>query len=161
MDKYQPEFKVLKGEYFPDMILNNQESIPIRIREIPSKYTAIYFYPQDDTPTCTKEACGLRDHYEILQKHDCVIVGISPDDEKSHQRFIQKHELNFDLLVDTNHELADVLGIWGLKFTFGREYMGLHRVSYLLDANKKIKSIIYPVESGHHADQILQCILQS
>lgn len=163
MDQYTPPFKLFDGDLFPDFILKDQNGKEVKISSAPeaglkTDYKVVFFYPQDDTPTCTKEVCGLRDNFELLKNSNCTIVGISPDDEKSHQKFIKKYFLNFDLLVDTDHLLASALGIWGLKFTFGREYEGLHRVSYILDGNMKIKRIIYPVESGIHTQQILDVL---
>lgn len=156
MDHYHPQFKIKEHQLFPNCTLLDQHGMVINLHEIKSKYIALYFYPQDDTPTCTKQACNIRDSYLELKQKECMVFGISPDNEHSHQRFIKKFNLNFDLLIDINHQLADELGIWGLKFTFGREYEGLHRVTYLLDENRTIKKIIYPVESGRHSEQILE-----
>ena len=132
--KYHPVFKLKEGDIFPERKFKNQFGKESQWKDYHSKYLIVFFYPQDDTPTCTKEACGLRDHFDILKEHECSIIGISPDDEKSHQKFIEKHQLNFDLWVDQDHQFADELGIWGLKFMFGREYFGLHRVTYILNS---------------------------
>ena len=155
MEQYQPSFLISEGGIFPDMTLHNQHGQPVRTHAKGAGYRLYYFYPQDNTPTCTKEACNLRDHMELLADEGIQVFGISPDDEKSHLRFSNKHTLNFDLLVDSGHALASSLGIWGLKYTFGKEYEGLHRVSYLVDGRHRIISIIYPVESATHHAQVL------
>ncbi|NOT36907.1 MAG: thioredoxin-dependent thiol peroxidase [Saprospiraceae bacterium] len=158
MEEYKPKFLLHEGDLFPDVTLFNQDIEERSIYKVVSKYTILFFYPEDDTPTCTKEACGLRDNLARLKEHDCTVFGISPDSAKSHQKFISKYGLNYDLLTDKDHLLADALGIWGEKFTFGRAYEGLHRVSYILNQEKKIQHLIYPVESQNHTQQILDRI---
>lgn len=158
MQKYEPSFRILEGDLFPEVSLKDQHGRMVKLSELKNKFVVFYFYPQDDTPTCTKEACNIRDNFASLKRRGIKIFGISPDSEKSHLKFIEKHQLNFDLLIDDGHQLADQLGIWGLKFTFGREYEGLHRVTYVIGQDRRIVKIIYPVESGIHAQQIIDAV---
>ncbi|MEP7196216.1 MAG: thioredoxin-dependent thiol peroxidase [Saprospiraceae bacterium] len=158
MESHLPQFKLKEGDLFPNVILKNQNGVDISIQEINIDFVVLFFYPEDNTPTCTKEACGIRDNFEVLEKYNCKVFGVSPDNEKSHRKFISNHQLNYDLLVDEDHKLASELGIWGMKFTFGRAYAGLHRVSYVLNKSKKIHKIIYPVESAIHTQQIIDCL---
>lgn len=158
MEDYKPQFLIQEGEIFPDVKLKNQDDELVRLHELSSEYTVLFFYPEDDTPTCTKEACGIRDNLSSLKDHNITVFGVSPDSALSHQRFIQKYSLNYNLLTDVDHALASALGIWGEKFTFGRAYQGLHRVSYILNKKKEIFSIIYPVDSSNHSQQILERI---
>lgn len=158
MENYKPKFKVLEGNIFPDVTLANQIGNLVSIHKIESEITILFFYPQDDTPTCTKEACGIRDNLDRLKDYGCKIYGISTDNAKSHQKFIEKFKLNFDLLTDSDHLLASELGIWGKKQMFGKEYDGLHRVTYVLNKVKNIHRIIYPVDSSIHSQQIIDAI---
>lgn len=120
-----------------------------------SKYV-IYFYPKDDTPTCTKQACNLRDHYSDLQAAGYTVYGVSPDSEKSHNKFIAKYDLPFSLIVDEEKTLCEAFGVWGLKKTFGREYMGVKRTTFVIDEKGVITNIITKVKAAEHTQQILQ-----
>lgn len=117
---------------------------------------ALYFYPKDNTPTCTEQACSLRDGYESLRKKGIVLIGVSTDSGRRHQNFISKFSLPFPLLVDASHELADAFGVWGEKTLFGRKYMGMHRVTFLIDEDGRIAAVIDKVDARNHAAQILQ-----
>ncbi|MDQ3141296.1 MAG: thioredoxin-dependent thiol peroxidase [Bacteroidota bacterium] len=154
-DEFSPKFKLHPGDPAPDFTTVDQHGNTVRLYDIPSKWIALFFYPEDNTPTCTKEACNLRDQFADFKKLDCTIFGISPDDEKSHQKFIHKFNLPYDLLVDTNHEIASTYNVWGRKKFMGREFDGIHRVSYILNSDKKVHKIIYPVVSAEHAEQII------
>ena len=116
----------------------------------------MYFYPQDDTPTCTTEACNLRDNYQTLQKQGFVVLGVSPDSEKKHLKFIEKHQLPFDLLADTDLKICNDYGVWAEKTTFGKTYMGVVRTTFIIDEKGIISEIISKVESKRHSEQILK-----
>jgi thioredoxin-dependent peroxiredoxin len=143
------------GSKAPDFSVNDQNGVPVTLREYRGKKVVLYFYPQDLTPTCTKQACNLRDHYKALQKNGYEVLGVSADNEKKHQKFIAKEKLPFRLLADTDKKLHELYGTWGAKFTFGRHYMGTLRTTYVINEKGLISDVIGEVESGHHAEQIL------
>ncbi len=119
------------------------------------KKVALYFYPQDDTETCTKQACGLRDNFALLQEKGIVVLGVSPDTEKSHKKFEAKYSLPFTLLVDTDLKMANDYGVWAWKKFMGREYWGILRTTFLINEKGKIDHIIEKVISKNHAQQIV------
>lgn len=158
MNEYLPVFKINEGDLFPQDIFVNELGEEIKLSDLNQKWIALFFYPQDDTPTCTKEACNLRDNFEILKEDSIAIFGISPDGEKSHQKFIKKFNLPYSLLIDEDHQLASKLGIWGTKKFMGQVYQGLHRVTVILNHELKVHKLIHPVDSGNHAEQIREFI---
>jgi peroxiredoxin Q/BCP len=115
----------------------------------------IYFYPRDLTPGCTTEACALRDEYGQFAKLNTLVLGISPDGEKSHRRFIDKHRLPFSLLVDEDHAIAEAFGVWGEKKFMGRTFDGVHRMSFLIGTDGKIEKTYAKVKPAEHAQQVL------
>lgn len=119
------------------------------------KKVVLYFYPQDNTPTCTVEACNLRDNYEALQAKGYVVLGVSPDSEKKHTKFIEKFQLPFDLLADEDLKICKDYGVWAEKTTFGKTYMGVVRTTFIIDEKGMIAEIIDKVESKRHSEQIL------
>ncbi len=120
------------------------------------KKVALYFYPQDDTETCTKQACNLRNNFSELKEKGIIILGVSPDDEKSHKKFEKKFDLPFPLLVDTNLKIAKAYGVWDWKKFMGRDYIGIHRTTYLINEKGKIDHVIQRVLSGKHSQQIIE-----
>jgi thioredoxin-dependent peroxiredoxin len=116
----------------------------------------LYFYPKDNTQTCTKQACNLRDNFKLLQDSGIVVLGVSPDSEKSHKKFETKFDLPFPLLVDTDLKIANAYGVWAWKKFMGREYMGIHRTTFLINEKGKIDHVIEKVVSDDHATQILK-----
>lgn len=116
----------------------------------------LYFYPEDDTPTCTIQACNLRDNYSMLTQKGIVVLGVSPDNSKAHKKFEEKFEIPFTLLVDEEKELIDKYGVWGEKNLYGRKYMGLHRTTFLIDEKGVIKKIIKKPKSKIHTQEILE-----
>ena len=120
------------------------------------KYVVLYFYPKDDTPGCTAEACNLRDNYDQFLSKGYAILGVSPDGEKKHQKFIEKYDLPFDLLADTEKETCEMYGVWVKKSMYGREYMGVARTTFIIDENGIIEEIISKVKTKEHTDQILK-----
>lgn len=143
------------GTEAPDFKVSDHKGKYRSLSEFRGKRVVLYFYPQDDTETCTKEACNLRDNHKLLKKNGFVVLGVSPDSDKSHQKFITKYDLPFALLADTEHEIINKYGVWGEKTTFGRTYDGVHRVTYVIDEEGRIAYVIYPVESGRHAQQVM------
>ena len=120
-----------------------------------NKKVILYFYPKDNTPGCTDEACNLRDNYEELKKQGFEVIGVSPDSEKSHEKFIEKHSLPFKLIADENKELMKKFGAWGEKKMYGKTYDGVLRTTFVIGENNKIENIIEKVKTKDHTKQIL------
>ncbi|MEZ4804932.1 MAG: thioredoxin-dependent thiol peroxidase [Bacteroidia bacterium] len=125
------------------------------LSEFKGKKLVLYFYPKDDTPGCTAEACDLRDNYKTFLKAGYSILGVSPDTEAKHQKFIAKYDLPFDLLADTEHKIAEKFGVWVEKNMYGRKYMGIARTTFVIDENGKFSNIITKVKTKEHSSQIL------
>lgn len=145
-----------EGQKAPAFKGKDQDGNTISLADFKGKKLAVYFYPQDLTPTCTEQACNLRDNFSKLKKHVIHIIGISPDDEKSHKKFEQKHQLPFPLIADTTHTIINKYGVWGPKQLFGRKYDGLLRTTFLIDEKGIIKKIIARPKSRQHAEEIIQ-----
>ena len=143
------------GDKAPDFKTLNQRGETIKLKDLKGKKVVLYFYPQDDTPTCTTEACNLRDNYHALMAKGYQVYGISPDGVKKHQKFIAKHQLPFDLLTDEDHAIAEKYGVWALKTLFGKTYMGVLRTTFILEKGK-ITDIIEKVVSKDHSTQIMK-----
>lgn len=143
------------GDKAPNFTALNQDGKPVSLSDFLGKKVVLYFYPKDNTPTCTTEACNLRDNYHRFQQMGYVVLGVSPDSQKSHQKFKAKHELPFDLLADTDLQLAQAYGVWGEKFTFGKKYMGIKRTTFIIDEGGNIADMITEVKSKEHSEQIL------
>ncbi len=144
------------GKKAPAFSLKNQAGQKIALKDYLGKKVVLFFYPKDMTPTCTVEACNLRDNYSALIKAGMEVIGISPDDEKSHIKFIEKQELPYQLLADEKHEVLEKYGVWGEKSMYGRKYMGVLRTTFLINETGKIAHIIDKVKSKEHAQQILK-----
>jgi peroxiredoxin Q/BCP len=144
------------GDAAPDFSLPDQSGHTFSLRDFRGKKLALYFYPKDNTPTCTEQACSLRDGIESLKAKGITVIGISADSERRHQNFIRKFSLPFPLLADTEHQVADAFGVWGEKTLFGRKYMGIHRVTFLIDESGRIAQVIDKVDARNHAAQILE-----
>jgi peroxiredoxin Q/BCP len=148
--------KLKEGNKAPAFSTINEKGEPVSLKDYQGKKLVLYFYPQDNTPTCTVEACDLRDNYKMFQKQGYEILGVSPDSAKRHTNFIAKHKLPFSLLVDEDHAIAEAYGVWGEKQMFGRKYMGILRTTFVIDEKGKIARIIDKVESKRHSEQLLQ-----
>ncbi|API79810.1 thioredoxin-dependent thiol peroxidase [Staphylococcus argenteus] len=135
-----------KGEQFPKFSLENQNGKIITNDSLKGKKTILYFYPRDNTPTCTTEACDFRDNLEMFSELDVAVYGISGDSKKKHQNFIEKHGLNFDLLVDDEFELSKEVGVYQLKKSFGKESMGIVRTTFVIDEEGKVLDVIEKVK---------------
>ncbi|MEM7037943.1 MAG: thioredoxin-dependent thiol peroxidase [Bacteroidota bacterium] len=144
------------GASAPDFTVNDQDGQPVSLQDFRGKKVILYFYPKDNTPTCTTEACNLRDNHSILTDEGFVVLGVSADSERRHQNFIKKYDLPFALLADTEKEIIQKYGVWGEKKNFGKIYDGIHRVTYVIDEAGKVEHVIPKVESGRHAAQVME-----
>ena len=144
-----------EGDKAPDFKSKDQNGKPITLKDFTGKKVVLYFYPEDDTPTCTVEACNLRDNYALLKKNGYVILGVSPDDEKKHKKFEQKYNLPFTLIADPDKKIIDKYGVWGEKNMYGRKYMGLLRTTFLIDEKGKIVKIFKKPKSKIHSEEIV------
>jgi peroxiredoxin Q/BCP len=142
------------GQKAPNFKALNQKGEEITLDSLAGKKVVLYFYPKDNTPGCTAQACSLRDNYENLLAKGFTIYGISTDDAKSHQKFIDKFSLPFDLLVDTDLELVNAFGVWVEKSMYGKKYMGTARTTFILDEKGIITEIIEKVDTKNHAVQL-------
>ncbi len=145
-----------EGDDAPDFTTKNQNGEDVRLADLRGTRAVLYFYPKDDTPGCTKEACSLRDSFDIFEEKGIKIFGVSTDSEKSHQKFISKYSLPFDLLADTEKELVNAYGVYSEKMNYGKKYMGINRTTFLIDEDGKIAKIFKKVKVDEHADEVLQ-----
>jgi len=143
------------GDKAPDFEIQDESGNIAKLSDYRGSKLVLFFYPRDNTPTCTKEACNLRDNYQSFKDLGYEILGISSDNSKSHQKFIAKHELPFSLLADTEKHLHQAYGTWVEKSMYGRNYMGTARVTFVIDENGVIENIIDKVKATEHSDQIL------
>ena len=145
------------GDKIPEVLGHDQNGKTIKASDFAGRKLALYFYPKDSTPGCTAEACSLRDSYHELMAKGYEIVGVSPDSEASHRRFIEKNELPFPLISDVDHKLAEEMGVWGEKSMYGRKYFGIFRTTFLVDPDGIIEHIFGPkdIKTKTHASQIL------
>lgn len=142
------------GDKAPAFSLPDQSGKTVKSADLKGKPYVLYFYPKDMTPGCTTEACDFRDDHAAFKKAGVQVIGVSPDDEKSHTKFIAKHELPFTLLADTEHALADKYGVWGEKSLYGRKFMGITRSTFLVGADGKIAQAWIKVKVDGHVDQV-------
>lgn len=143
------------GDKAPDFNSVNEKGEKVTLKDYKGKKLILFFYPKDNTPTCTVEACNLRDSYQDLKDKGYELLGVSPDSEKKHQNFIAKHDLPFPLLADTDRTVIEAYGIWGPKKFMGKTFDGLHRTTFVIDGKGKIEQVIQKVKAKQHADQIL------
>lgn len=144
------------GDIAPEFSAKNQNGNFIDLKNYKGKKLVLYFYPKDNTPGCTAEACNLRDNYEMFRKKGYEILGVSPDSEKSHQKFIESKELPFDLISDSDHKVMKDYGVWGEKKMYGRTYMGVNRTTFVISEEGNIEDVIEKVNTKDHTKQILQ-----
>jgi thioredoxin-dependent peroxiredoxin len=144
------------GQPAPSFIGKTQNGATISLSDYKGKKVALYFYPHDMTPTCTIQACNLRDNYQELIDSDIIIIGVSEDTEKKHQKFIGKYELPFDLIADTDHKVHQAYCVWGPKTFMGKEYEGTHRTTFLINEDGEIIDVIQKVKAKEHHHQILE-----
>lgn len=144
-----------EGKKAPAFKGTDQDGNTVSLADFKGKKLVLYFYPHDNTPTCTDQACNLRDNYALLKAHGFSIVGVSEDDEKSHQKFRQKFSLPFPLIADTKQVILKKYGVWDWKTFMGKTYIGTHRTTFLIDENGKIAKVIARPKSKQHAEEIL------
>lgn len=145
-----------KGRKAPTFPVTDQNGNTFSLQDYLGKKVILFFYPRDNTPTCTEEACNLRDNYQLLQEKGFEVIGVSTDSARKHQNFIRKFSLPFPLIADTDNKLTDAFGVWGEKQLFGRKYMGLVRTTFVIDEKGKIAHVIEKVEAKNHTDQLLR-----
>lgn len=145
------------GDKAPELLGVDQDGKTLTLSDFAGKTLVLYFYPKDSTPGCTSEACNLRDNYNAMLAKGYAVVGVSPDSEKSHKRFIEKNSLPFPLISDADHRLAEEMGVWGEKKMCGRTYMGILRTTFIISPDGVIERVIGPkeIKVKEHASQIL------
>ena len=148
------------GDKAPAFSAPDQNGNTLNLKDFAGKKLVLYFYPKDDTPGCTAEACSLRDNYDALIKQGFAILGVSPDNEKKHQKFIAKYELPFSLLADTDNKVATDYGVWVEKSMYGRKYMGVARTTYLIGPDGKVVKRWDGVKVPGHAEEVLAAVQQ-
>ncbi|MGZ8537764.1 MAG: thioredoxin-dependent thiol peroxidase [Flavisolibacter sp.] len=143
------------GQKAPTFTGINQDENKISLSDLKCQKIILFFYPEDDTPTCTIQACNLRDNYSLLKKNGFTVIGISPDDVKKHQKFREKFNLPFTLLADPQHKIINKYGVWGEKNLYGRKYMGLHRTTFVINEKGIISKIYLRPKNKAHAEEIV------
>lgn len=153
--KNMHETKLKAGDKAPVFKAKDEDGNEVSLKDLKGSKIVLYFYPKDDTPGCTKEACDLRDNHALLKKKGYVVLGVSADSEQSHQKFKKKHKLPFTLLSDPEHKLIKAYDVWGRKKFMGREYDGLIRTTFVIDEKGIIEKVITKVKTAAHTEQIL------
>ena len=152
------ELKLKEGDKAPMFTASTSGGAQISLSDYKGKNVILYFYPRDDTPGCTKEACAFRDGFAQFKKKDAVVLGVSPDSVKSHDKFVDKFKLPFTLVADEDKAIAQSYGVWGEKSFMGRKYLGVFRVTFLIGPDGKIKKIWPAVKPEEHADEVLAAL---
>lgn len=146
------------GDEAPDFTAKDQNGKEVSLSDFRGKKVILYFYPKDNTPGCTKESCNFRDNYESLTKQGFEVIGVSADNEKSHQKFIAKYDLPFTLIADTDKEVINTYGVWGPKKFMGKTYDGINRKTFIIDEDGKIEHVIEKVKTKAATEQVLERI---
>jgi thioredoxin-dependent peroxiredoxin len=149
---------VEEGKPAPDFELRSDSGESVKLSDLRGKQVVLYFYPKDDTPGCTTQACGIRDAYGEFEREGAVVLGVSPDDERSHVKFKQKFELPFTLLADTDHGVADEYGVWMEKKYMGKTYMGVDRSTFVIAEDGTVKRVLRKVKPDTHASEVLAAL---
>jgi len=152
------ELKLKEGDKAPDFSAPTSGGGKLSLTELKGKNVILYFYPKDDTPGCTKEACAFRDHFADFKKKGAVVLGVSVDPVKSHDKFVRKFDLPFTLLADEDKKIVEAYGVWGQKSFMGRKYMGIHRVTFLIGPDGMIRKIWPKVKPEEHAEEVLAAL---
>jgi peroxiredoxin Q/BCP len=147
-----------EGQEAPDFELTSDSGERIRLSQFRGKPVVLYFYPRDDTPGCTTQACGIRDSYEDFEQRDAVVLGVSPDQETAHVKFKQKYGLPFTLLADPDHQVLEQYGVWGERNFGGRKYMGVERSTFVIDEEGRIAKVMRRVKPDTHVEQVLAAL---
>ena len=144
-----------EGSAAPNFAAKDANGETVRLKDLRGQKVVLYFYPKDDTPGCTKEACSFRDAFADFKKRDIKVLGVSIDSEASHKKFAAKYKLPFTLLADPDHSIADAYGVYGEKKFMGRTYMGVKRITFLIDEKGKVKKVFEKVKPEEHAQAVL------
>ena len=147
-----------EGDQAPDFKLQSDAGTDVTLSLLRGRPVVLYFYPRDDTPGCTAQACGIRDVYGDFERAGAIVLGVSPDDEGSHVKFKQKYELPFTLLADKDHSVAEQYGVWGEKSYAGRKYLGVKRSTFVIDEAGLVKKVMHNVKPATHADDVLAAL---
>jgi thioredoxin-dependent peroxiredoxin len=153
-----PQLSLAPGSVAPDFSAPAQDGHRVSLTDFKGKHVVLYFYPRDDTPGCTKEACAFRDEFGQFRKKNVVVLGVSPDSVKSHEKFAQKHQLPFLLLADEDKAIVQAYGVWGEKSFMGRKYLGTYRVTFLIGPDGRVQQIWPEVKPQDHAREILAAL---
>jgi peroxiredoxin Q/BCP len=146
---------VEEGKPAPDFELKSDSGESVKLSDLRGKQVVLYFYPKDDTPGCTAQACGIRDAYGEFEQAGAVVLGVSPDDERSHVKFKEKFDLPFTLLADEEHRVAEQYGVWAEKKFMGRKYWGVERSTFVIGEDGNVKKVMHKVKPDTHADDVL------
>ena len=157
-DERRNTLPVIEGRPAPDFTLTSDAGESVSLSSLQGTPVVLYFYPKDDTPGCTAQACGIRDAWAQFEAAGAVVLGVSPDGEASHAKFREKYDLPFTLLADTDHEVADAYGVWGEKSMYGKTYMGVDRSTFVIDADGNVAKVFRQVKPAEHADQVLEAL---
>lgn len=152
------KLQLTEGDPAPQFSVLTNGGETVSLADYLGKHVVLYFYPRDDTPGCTKEACGFRDQFAAFKKKGAVVLGVSVDPVKSHDKFVEKFKLPFPLLADVDKKIVEAYGVWGQKTFMGRKYLGVHRVTFLIGPNGKIKKIWPKVKPEEHAEEVLAAL---
>ena len=147
-----------EGDQAPDFTLQSDAGTDVTLSLLRGRPVVLYFYPKDDTPGCTAQACGIRDVYADFERAGAIVLGVSPDDEGSHVKFKQRYELPFTLLADKDHSVAEQYGVWGEKSYGGRKYLGVKRSTFVIDEAGLVKKVMHNVKPATHADDVLAAL---
>lgn len=147
-----------ENDVAPEFTLHDQDDRAVSLSDFRGRRVVLYFYPKDDTSGCTAQACALRDSVQTFDAKDAVILGVSPDDVASHRRFVDKFDLPFRLLADTDHALAEKYGVWKEKSMYGRKYWGNERTTFVIDEQGRIAKVLPKVKPAEHVDQVLESL---
>lgn len=146
------------GQKAPDFTVMDDQGEKVKLADLKGKKVVLYFYPKDDTPGCTKEACAFRDGIDKIKKRGAVVLGVSADSVESHKKFKSKFDLNFPLLADSDKKMIEAYGVWKEKSMYGKKYMGIERTTFVIDENGKIAHIFPKVKVDQHYDEVLEAL---
>ena len=149
---------IVEGKKAPDFTLADAAGKKVSLGDFKGKDVVVYFYPKDDTPGCTAQACGIRDSWDVFQERGALVLGVSPDRESSHVKFKQKYELPFTLLADPDHSVAEAYGVWVEKTNYGKTYMGIERSTFVIDADGNVAKVMRRVKPDTHAAAVLAAL---
>ena len=149
---------VEEGSPAPEFELQSDTGETVRLSSLRGKPVVLYFYPKDDTPGCTKQACGIRDSYDEFEQRGAIVLGVSPGEETSHVKFKEKYDLPFTLLADPDHKVAEAYGVWAEKSRYGRTYMGIVRSTFVIGPDGTVEKVMRNVKPATHADDVLQVL---